>query len=196
MPEIIAKNRDFIALTCIKSSAFSVCTSIKDLLAKHNYPQRIVEVAPQSSSFELPAQPYNGKRGFILWEPKNANDRCAFMATFLDGWATLIHNMGTTYEHECLKIRISSATVTYPICELLYYIGGKEKRLIRSMKDEPRWDFYQKGEPFQFEKLDYYNKRRIKDRFTEELLLEYMLVMGWNLRDETFWKTESPYFRM
>ena len=183
-------------MTCINSSAFSVCNSIKDLLAQHNYPKSIVEVNPQKSSFELPAQPHSGKQGFILWEPKNATGRSAFMATFSDGWATLIHNMGTTYKHDCLKIRISSVTAIYPICELFYYEGGEEKRLIRSMKDEPRWEFYQKGAPLQFEKLDYYKKRRIKDRFSEELLLEYLLMMGWNIRDEIFWKTEIPYYRM
>ncbi|MCP3933559.1 MAG: hypothetical protein GY705_31210 [Bacteroidetes bacterium] len=196
MPEIILKNFDFVALTCINSRKSIVCDDIKDLLSKHKFRQKILKMTPQNSSIKLPAQPYSEKQGFILWEPKNMPGRCAFMATLSDGWATLIHNMGMTYKHECLKIRISKATVLYPICELLYYKSGTERRFIRSMKDEPRWEFYQKGKPLSFEKVDNYNKRRIKDRFTEELLLEYLLSIGWNLREELFWQTEKPYYKM
>jgi hypothetical protein len=199
MPDIIIRNRDFIALTCINSKSLDVCRDIEDLFHKSGNDKNILELDPQNSSFELPDQPYtpySGEMGFILWEPKNTPDKCAFMATFEDGWATLIHNIGINYKHECLNIRISKITVTYPICEFLYYQSGVEKRFIRSMKDDPRWEFYQKGESLSFEKLNYYNKRRIKDRFTEKLLLEYMNILGWDISENKFWDTEKPYYKM
>ena len=106
-----------------------------------------------------------------------------------------VDHIATKYRHDCLSIRVSSTMEEYPICELQYYEHGKEKRFIRSMKDEPKWEFYQKGKQLTFEKPDHYNKRRIKDRFNEELLLEYLHALGWDIRKNTFWETEKPYYK-
>ena len=194
MPDTILKNRNFISLTCMNSPITSVCKDIEDLLFKHSFKLKIIKVDPQNTILEMPYQNQN-KIGFILWEPKNTNIGCAFMVTIQDGWYTLIYNIATKYRHDCLSIRVSSTMEEYPICELQYYEHGKEKRFIRSMKDEPKWEFYQKGKQLTFEKPDHYNKRRIKDRFNEELLLEYLHALGWDIRKNTFWETEKPYYK-
>ena len=41
-----------------------------------------------------------------------------------------------------------------------------------------KWDFYNKGEPFDFEDTSVYEKRRIVDRFTPELMLQYAQKLG------------------
>ena len=41
-----------------------------------------------------------------------------------------------------------------------------------------KWDFYNKGEPFDFEDISIYEKRRVTDRFTPELMLQYAQKLG------------------
>ena len=134
MPELILKTRDYLALTCINSEIETVCNDIKDLLSKYKYKLKIIETLPESSSIELPDQPYNAKQGFLLWTPIERPGGCAFMATNSDGWSTLMYNMGTIYRHECLKMRISSPSVMYPICELAYYRNGAKIMLQKSSR--------------------------------------------------------------
>ena len=46
------------------------------------------------------------------------------------------------------------------------------------MNDGGRWVFEQSGEPYPFEKLDAYERSRKRDRFTRELLEEYLQHFG------------------
>ena len=195
MPDTILKNRNFVSLTCINSPIASVCKDIEDILNKHGFKLKVIMMNPHKTSFTLPDQ-QQSKSGFVLWEPKNADTRCAFMATIYDGWYTLIRNIATKYKHDCSSIRVSSMAMEYPICELQCYVNGDHRRLIRIMKDGPRWDFFTMGTPLSFEKTENYKKRRIKDRFTEELLLEYLLIQGWDIKGNNFWETSKPYYRV
>ena len=43
---------------------------------------------------------------------------------------------------------------------------------------EDRWTFIQQGHPLPFENIDYYNKRRMKDRINFEIIKEYLLKLG------------------
>jgi hypothetical protein len=51
----------------------------------------------------------------------------------------------------------------------LYY-----RRSICAMNDGGRWVFEQSGKPFVFEHLDYYDRPKKPERFTRELLAEYL----------------------
>ena len=57
-------------------------------------------------------------------------------------------------------------------------LGGRPplhyRRSICSMNDGGRWIFEQSGDPYDFENLDAYERPRKRDRFTHELLVEYL----------------------
>ena len=57
--------------------------------------------------------------------------------------------------------------------ELLY-----ERRVVHVINDGGRWTFFQKGEPYLFERTELYEARRKKDRFPPELLVEYLAALG------------------
>ncbi|WP_157362223.1 hypothetical protein [Haloechinothrix halophila] len=52
------------------------------------------------------------------------------------------------------------------------------RRLIRAACDRGRWSFGTEGEPFDFEEVENYSKRRIRDRFTPEMLERYLRALG------------------
>lgn len=47
-------------------------------------------------------------------------------------------------------------------------------RVVSASNDGGRWVFDQFGEPFPFEKVERYQERRVRDRFTFEMLKEYL----------------------
>ena len=73
-------------------------------------------------------------------------------------------------------------------------IDGNE-RYVRIMQD-PKWDFWEQGERLPFEQVDKYSERFIKKRLTNEMILDYALALGWDLRSPDFWKssTDARYY--
>jgi hypothetical protein len=57
--------------------------------------------------------------------------------------------------------------------------------------DGGRWVFGQSGEPFPFEKVEQYQARRVRDRFTFDMLKEYLRHLGLSPFDEDFYLPEG-----
>ena len=60
-------------------------------------------------------------------------------------------------------------------------------RSISAVNDGGRWDFHQSGTPFPFEEIDRYRARRVRDRFTVEMLARYLAALGMRPFDEDFY---------
>lgn len=60
-------------------------------------------------------------------------------------------------------------------------------RTLYASNDGGRWVFGQSGEPFPFEKLEHYQARKVRDRFTFELLAEYLHHLGLSPFQEDFY---------
>lgn len=84
----------------------------------------------------------------------------------------------TAVEHTLKKVGDRQWIGKYGGMILQVFDAGKSRRTISAMNDGGRWDFYQKGEPFEFEELDAYQNRRIKDRFTFEMMRRYLGELG------------------
>lgn len=61
-------------------------------------------------------------------------------------------------------------------------------RSIVAAKDGARWVFETSGEPLAFERVQEYKRRRKTDRFTCELLYEYLRALGVPLDTEPAWE--------
>lgn len=61
-------------------------------------------------------------------------------------------------------------------------------RTIAAVHDGDRWVFEAFGTPLSFEDESYYKARRKKDRFTLDMLDEYLRKMGLSVFDESFYK--------
>lgn len=61
------------------------------------------------------------------------------------------------------------------------------ERAVAVGNDGGRWVFRAEGKPLPFERTDRYKNRKIKDRFTPELLEEYCAALGIRLFDDGFY---------
>jgi len=67
---------------------------------------------------------------------------------------------------------------------------GKIHNYVRALgasNDGGRWVFDQEGEPFAFEQVEKYQERRVRDRFTFEMLKDYLRHLGLSPFDEDFY---------
>jgi hypothetical protein len=60
-------------------------------------------------------------------------------------------------------------------------------RAVSASNDGGHWVFDQFGEPFPFERLERYQERRVRDRFTFEMLKEYLGHLGLSPFEEDFY---------
>ncbi|REG26103.1 hypothetical protein ATI61_112198 [Archangium gephyra] len=64
-------------------------------------------------------------------------------------------------------------------------------RALAVSNDGGHWVFDQFGEPFPFEKVEPYQARRVRDRFTFEMLKEYLHHLGLSPFEESFYLPEG-----
>lgn len=126
---------------------------------------------------------------------EDARDPRRDLVVPLGGWCALLNNgiRGTDVgplpwkaptKLGCRAIRaISSEASENPATMLEVYDPASQhplfrRRLLYAMSDRGRWSFDAEGEPFDFEETENYSKRRIRDRFTPEMLERYLIALG------------------
>jgi hypothetical protein len=67
-------------------------------------------------------------------------------------------------------------------------------RTIAAINDGGKWVFDQSGEPLAWERTELYNKRRIRDRFTFDALVEVTAGLGLRPFDEDFYQPQQGAF--
>jgi len=186
----LEQGRDWVSFACFASPLESVISDAVNALSP-------VGTATGLPSLTLPSQPYRSEAmTAVVWAPKQDPESAVFMAGFSDGWATLVHILATRFGHATAKVRLSSPMAEWPIAELVVYENGHERRLIRAMRDDPRWKFFAQGTAMDFEEASAYSSRRVRDRFTPDMLYRYLAALGWSPCDDTFWTTEQTAFEV
>ncbi len=184
----LEQGREFVAFACFASPLEAVIRDAESVLSPKGGVVALSELT-------LPDQPYRSEvMSAVLWAPRQRPSSTAFMAGFSDGWATLVHILATKYGHMAAKVRLSRAQVEWPIVELVVYGPGAERRGVRAMRDSSRWEFFEWGETLDFEETSAYSSRRVRDRFTAEMLGRYLSALGWDATDREFWATDQAAF--
>jgi len=114
-----------------------------------------------------------------IWEPSCRPGTTVLRANLEDGWSTLTYALAERRAWTYLKVRVGDPWDAWPICELEWFVNGRSKRFVRAMKDDPRWEFFVRGDALSFEETKAYRRRRIRDRFTAEMLWSYVGALGW-----------------
>lgn len=113
----------------------------------------------------------------------------------IEGWSILLTDgpLGTDvgvlpmYAARELGVRAIRAVCSYgyvhPSVILEVYDPGSEqgsfvRRLVQATSDTGRWSFREDGDPFSFEDEKSYSRRRVRDRFTPEMLERYLTGLG------------------
>lgn len=149
------------------------------------FQERAAAAAPLLGLVEatLPRAPFPERRFLCLglgegWTAILTNDRLGSDMGVLPARAA--HQLG------CRAIRAlaTSPGDVYPatILEVFGPDGDPERRqcrrVVSAANDGGRWRFDEFGEPFGFEQVDRYAARRKRDRFTSEMLEQYLLALG------------------
>jgi len=128
----------------------------------------------------------------LLWSPRCSPHLTAFMpasgsAGYFPGYAK------STFRFEVVTARSSTAEVDW-INEFSSHNGGVLERVVRSMQEDPRPQFFQQGTPYQFEDVKKYRARRIRDRLQRQSLISYLEAWGAPVNHPNFWSTDKPCF--
>jgi len=161
------------SLTCFKIPVGELRKKIELVLSSSPPMYFVTQIVKK---IELPTLEYNPEmHSFLIWEPLNSPETSVFAPNIQDGWHTLVNILSTKHLCDSYSIRLSLQDDEYPICELSTYEEGIRRRYIRVMKDDPKWEFFEVGEPYPFEELKNYSKRLKKHRFTKDMLYRYIV---------------------
>lgn len=178
--------RKILSFSCFWATEAQLSTVITDVLSGQSHPTHTVaKLLPSSTP---PLQHYNPKqREVTLWSPQCDAGGTVFFPNLEDGWSSLVHCILSRSDFRAVSIRVSPLSVAYPICEFSLHAGRDVRRIVRVMRDSPSWQFFEDGPPQPFEHLDSYQARLIKNRFTQDMLCDYMSILGWPVTSPAFW---------
>ncbi|MDP9601783.1 UNVERIFIED_ORG: hypothetical protein J2W38_001569 [Variovorax paradoxus] len=153
------------------------------------HPPMKVKVA--AAPFAFPSQSYIGEGStMLLWVPEAAPHLTAFMPHAASS-DYFFRSYCTRFLFDVAEVRSTSPQAEDPINSFEVDADGKPRRMVRAMKDD-RWDFFQEGSPFGFERTERYASRLVRDRLTRDMVLDYLEAWGAPVRDEAFWRTNVP----
>lgn len=125
------------------------------------------------------------------------SDWCAFFSNWWRGTdSTAIAPLGGV-RLSCRSIRCTnvpygeSLGAIFEVYRPSWGEYGNTERTISALKDGSNWAFDVIGEPFGFEQVERYQDRRIRDRFTPEMLDQYLKHFGIAAFDESFYRNPN-----
>jgi len=177
--------RPFFNLTVIKAP-------LVDLIAAFAGLPR--PVSARRTPFSFPSQAYHASPAdapLLLWSPACAPELTAFMPQVGSGDYFVVEYACRRFGFEGVAIRSTTQDVECPVNEFIVYESNELRRLVRAMKDSPRWEFYTKGTPLPFENEAAYAAKRVRDRLQREALLGYAQAWGAPVREPEFWSSRQ-----
>ena len=127
---------------------------------------------------------------FAVWQPSNMSFGSVLIPNYEDGLIQLMRHLNRRFHVRYFSAYFSREHKNEGICRFEYADAAGTQRVVQVILDRG-WEFYDQGIVLPFEKLAYYQNRRISDRLTPAIIVEYLQSLGWNLEDEAFWKSEN-----
>lgn len=180
--------RPFFNLAVIKSPLDSLIAAFSEL-------PPLVRSSAAATPLIFPAQPYSAgpqDPPLLLWSPACAPELTAVMPHVSSGDYFVTEYACRRFGFSGVAVRSSTKEDESPINEFITYASNQRQRVVRAMKDSPRWDFYTEGAPLPFENPGAYTARYVRDRLQREALLDYLAHWGAPVRDPGFWSSRQP----
>ena len=111
-----------------------------------------------------------------FWKTRLYPNKIFFTASIIDGWYTLCNVLHRRLHCNFVQYKFSNVK-DYPAYHLHYVGADGGERHILAYKD-PRWVFYDVGNPLDYEDLNQYKNRLVRDRLNNKILIEYMKRVG------------------
>ena len=130
--------------------------------------------------------------GMLLSEVDGSDGlRTLFVSSVRDGYSSMICCISREIPGQHLSVRVSRSDIVYPIAELKFVEDFETKRLVRTMREETGWDFFETGTRAAFESVSFYEARSKRDRLTPEIIALYLSRFGYGSLSLNYWIDES-----
>jgi hypothetical protein len=186
---------DFLAIALFSAELRRVRQAAVPVLAEHfGVGGFALEARPlEVSRIYVRRPPRGGAHAIraVMFEPQSAPKTTAMITNLADGWLTLC-NVLAEHVTELQVLARTSIDREYPLTDFQVWQDGHSVRYVRSMRDNPSWEFYARGTPLGFEEPNRYRARRIRDRLTRDSLVAYLRKLGWDLEDSGFGVARLP----
>ena len=126
-----------------------------------------------------------------IWKPVGSHGVVLFGGRFI-GMEDIVETLNRNYDLECAyaTFTLDMSVLEGQLRQFIYHQKERKWRVVL-VERNPRWGFFEYGVPLPFEQLEKYSERMIKKRLTNEMLLDYLLALGWDLRSPDFWKSDG-----
>jgi hypothetical protein len=184
---------EFIPVNCIWAEPDQVVEQIKVLRIREGsrnwtYARHVLDLKdiyypiPQPGGAHLPR--------FTVWQPSNMSFGSAMLTNSQDGLIQLVRHLNRNFKTKYFASRLSTDHKKFGCCSFELGSDGSERRGAYVLKD-PRWKFFQWGTILPFENPAFYERKKIADRLTPDIVMDYLKVLGWDLREEAFWHSKG-----
>ena len=129
----------------------------------------------------------------VVFEVRDASAgvKSLFVSSVADGDNSLLHCLSRRVAGGIIALRMEDLCAVYPMNQVLLLDNFEVRRIVRVMKDERGWDFFEEGPPLWFEDAGNYLSFRKKDRLTPTILEAYLSKLGFVSAEESFWTDSS-----
>lgn len=173
--------------TFIDSDMTTVKDCLLDILKDFDY---VVSYGPNNVDPST-VEHYPRRDKLQIWKPLCGNG-VVLWGNIEDGFQSLTYILNDKYGLGWTRVSFTLDTPEpgYEMRFFHYKPANGNDRYVDVIQD-PRWDFWERGEPLPFEQTERYKERIKKKRLTNEMLLDYLLALGWDLRSHDFWKSDG-----
>jgi len=134
---------------------------------------------------------------FLLYEPLTNENKTVFFSNLNDGWYTAVYNYSRLFY---VNAYLPGFTIRKDHPEPAYFFryfqrADKEviERIVYLIK-EGKWTFYEQSTPLEVENTGNYLKRKKVERINNEIILSYLKKAGYDLLNESFYRTSKTAY--
>jgi hypothetical protein len=124
---------------------------------------------------------------FLLFAPKSNSHTTIMFANIIDGYVNLIKYVSKQCDLEYYNISIFDDSQSQMMSSYHFHYHSKNRERHLLCYQDPKWVFFDEGEPLWFENISYYKQRIKKNRLNKSIIIEYLKSLGWDVSTEIFW---------
>jgi hypothetical protein len=143
-------------------------------------------------SLFFPAPPRSGAhlRKFAVWQPSSMSFGSVLIPNSGDELIQLIRHLNRRFKIRYFSTHLSRNLKEEGLCRFEHADEMGAQRVVHVLFDKG-WEFYDQGDILPFENALNYQRRRIVDRLTPAIIIDYLKSLGWDLRNDSFWKSKD-----
>jgi hypothetical protein len=128
------------------------------------------------------------RRAILLCcSPGPYGEKTLFVSSVADGYSSMINAVSMQLAGLHLSVEVSRLDIPFPRNALVAFVGGKVRRAVHAIRDSNAWDFYQIGEPLEFEDISHYRSSRKRLRLTLDIIASDLARYHYGTLDQDFW---------